>query len=231
MGHHATLAADPGEPMNISTSAIAYAQTAPAPAEPYSGGEYYALLPVTEFSRLDAVPTRWKIPSETDCSVFPNRTGFVDIAAVFQQTPRDENVPTWVAAVHRNKRYLWFSLKDPRVLPATVIWMENCGRHQPPWNGRNRCIGLEDVCAYFANGVGESVTPNALNDRGIPTAVALGPDVPTEIRYIQGAVPVPRGFERVEEVRFSDRAAVFLSTGGASVEVPVRARFLFDGTI
>lgn len=228
LGHHATLAADPESPLKISTSPIEFGRTAAAPAEPYSAGEYFALLPETEFSRLESVPTRWKNQPETDCSIFPNRDGFVDIAAVFQRRPKPSE-PTWVAAVNQNKRYLWFSLKDPAVLPATVIWMENCGRHQSPWCGRNRCIGLEEVCSYFADGVADSVQRNVLNDRGIPTAVALRPDVPTNIRYIQGAISIPSGFDRVKEVQFDEDSAVFHAAGGGSVTVPVRVQYLFDG--
>ena len=57
--------------------------------------------------------------------------------------------------------FLWFSLKDPAVLPMTMLWMENHGRHFPPWNGRNCCLGLEDLCGYFAGGYAPSVRAKA----------------------------------------------------------------------
>ncbi len=226
LGHHATLAADPDAPLKITTSPIRFGMTAPGPEEPYGGGEYSALLPASEFSSLESVPTRWKNIPDTDCSIFPAREGFVDIMAVFQRHP-ESGEPTWVAAVSRNARFLWFSLKDPTVLPTTVLWMENLGRHQPPWNGRNRCIGLEDVCGYFAQGLAESVETNALSERGIPTVIELTPDRKREIRYIQGAAPIPEGFGSVASATFKDDRVVFSSPEGATVDVPVRWSYLF----
>ena len=103
--------------------------TAPKFAEYTMGGEYYALVGLSEFESLNAVPTVCRRHPTADVSRFPRRRGFVDILAVFQQITAE---PAWTAAVFGAEGYLWFSLKDPRVLPATVFWMENHGRHQSP---------------------------------------------------------------------------------------------------
>ena len=144
-GHHATL--DGSRNLLISTSPIQFGLTDPGADRPYSGGEYYALLGGEYFSSLQEVPTRWKDAPAADCSRFPGRKGFVDIIQVYQQP----GAFGWNAAVCREEGFMWYALKDVRVLPSTVLWMENFGRHQAPWNGRNCCIGIEDVCSYLAS--------------------------------------------------------------------------------
>ena len=104
-------------------------------------------------------------------------------------------------------------------------------RHGFPWNGRNNCLGLEDVTAYFAEGLQASVQPNELTKQGIPTAIVLKPDQPTAIHYLQGAVPIPANFDAVERVEFSSGLAVFHAVSGASVRVPVEHQFVFHGRL
>jgi hypothetical protein len=115
------------------------------------------------------------------------------------------------------------------VLPATVFWIENRGRHGLPWNGRNSCLGLEDVCAYFAEGLVPSTTPNLLSKQGIRTAVDLDETRPTEIRYAQGAARVPVGFDRVKSIDFSKPEQITLAAqSGATVTVRVRHEFVLS---
>jgi len=33
------------------------------------------------------------------------------------------------------------------------MWIENHNRHESPWNRRNLCLGLEDVCCYLNEGM------------------------------------------------------------------------------
>jgi hypothetical protein len=75
--------------------------------------------------------------------------------------------PAWVAATNAEAGYVWFSLKDPAVLRTTVFWIENHGRHGHPWNGRNNCLGLEDVTAHFADGLAASTRDNVLTKEGV----------------------------------------------------------------
>jgi hypothetical protein len=228
LGHHATLAVPETEDaIRLSTSPIKFGMTAPMPEENHLDGEYYALQPEQKFETLNKVPTRWKEPAIDDCSSFPRRKGFVDIISVFNQPSSD--VPAWTTAAIPSLGYLWFSLKKPDILPSTVMWMENHGRHGSPWNGRNCCIGLEDVCGYFANGLEDSAGENILNSQGIKTAIELHPEVPTEIKYIQGAVKIPSEFDRVKSVEFDDGTISFISANSLSVEAEVDWDYLFRG--
>jgi hypothetical protein len=97
----------------------------------------------------------------------------------------------------------------------------------PPWSGRNRCIGLEDVCSYLAEGLAPSAERNPVSERGIPTVIELSSKKQTVINYIQGAVKIPESFDRVADVRFEEGKAVFTAASGESVETGVDWQFLF----
>ena len=159
---------------------------------------------------------------------FPARLGFTDLLGVF---PKAGKTPAWTTATNREEGYMWFSLKDASVLPATLFWISNRGRHSLPWNGRNRCLGLEDVCGYFAEGLADSVRRNPLNAAGIPTSVRLSPKSPTSVHYIQGVVGVPRGFDCARAATFAPGEVTFTSVTGKKVTVPVRWEFLATGEL
>ena len=121
---------------------------------------------------------------------------------------------------------MWFSLRDPQKLPMTAFWLENHGRHSFPWNGRNQCLGLEDICGYFADGLAASVNENTLSNQRIATAITCSDATPTDIRSIQGAVSVPATFDRVEEIGFGNNEITLRSESGQSVNVPLNYKFV-----
>jgi hypothetical protein len=229
LGHHQTLeGGDVPQRLLVSTSALRFGRVQSRDAAHYAGGEYYSLEPEARFDDLGAVPTLWLDQPNTDCSAFPNRYGFVDILTVVN----DPTVtPAWTAAVDTQARALWFSLKDPAVLPATVFWMENHGRHQSPWLGRNCCIGLEDICGHLADGVAASVEENDLSRDGVPTAIDLSAHDPLVVNVIQGAVRVPEGFGRVASVELRDGKAVFADAAGRTAETAVDHEFIRTGWV
>jgi hypothetical protein len=107
--------------------------------------------------------------------------------------------------------------------------MCNRGRHGSPWNGRNVCLGIEDVSAFFADGIAASNEPNFLTEQGIPTAVTLNPKRPTVVNYIQGAVRIPKGFDRVRTVLFQEQQISLVAYSGKIVVVPLNWKFIFTG--
>ena len=222
LGHHATLGVHNG-PLSIATGPIRFGYTNPYGAGVTADREYYSLASGARFSSLRDVPTIWKDPDRTDCSVFPAREGFVDILQVFQK-PTDD--PGWVAAACAESGYLWYALKDMTVLPSTVFWMENRGRHASPWNGRNACIGLEDVCGLFADGLPASAAPNLLTELGVPTFQTLSGAAPFVVSYIEGVVRIPDRFDAVASARFADRTVTFVSESGIEVTATVRHDFV-----
>jgi hypothetical protein len=230
LGHHATLAGgDQPDALLLSTSPVQFGRVSPRPANTFeSGGEYNALLAGADFRSLDRVPTIWKEMPFDSCASFPRRRGFCDIVQVYN---KQASGPAWVTAVNPSEGWLWFALKDPMVLPSTLFWMENYGRHSDPWKGRNCCVGLEDVCAYFAMGLAASVKKNELNEKGIPTAHKLSPARPTAVNCIQGMTRIPKGFGRVKTARFQKGSVTFTGESGKTAAAAVDHGFLFTGAI
>ena len=226
-GHHACLAM-PEQPGTVllSTSPIQFGMTCPGQFSDPAAAEYQDLASAARFTSLAKVPRARTGAPAADCSVFPQPKGFDDLLAVFNKTAP---TPAWCAAVNTADGYLWFSLKDPDVLPATALWMSHGGRHGEPWNGRNRCLGVEDCCAFFAEGLAESVKANVLTRAGIKTALSLSEKKPTAVNYIQGVVKIPGGFGRVADVALADGEAAFLDADGRTVTAPVNADFLKTG--
>ncbi len=224
-GHHAILRTDgPEGSLLVSTSKFDIGRTYPFPSSNPAGGEYQSVAVNAAFRSLARVPTIFKDQPPCDCSAFPARGGFCDLIQQFERPVRGKRAPSWVAAVNTAENWLWFAFKDPSVMPGRMFWMENRGRHQKPWNGRNSCLGIEDGCMYLAGGIAGSCNPNPISRAGIPTALKF----PAEIRYIQGAVRVPTDFGRVAKVDFVPGAAIFHSKSGAKVTAPVNHEFLFE---
>ncbi|TVQ27796.1 MAG: hypothetical protein EA383_01840 [Spirochaetaceae bacterium] len=223
LGHHATLHGGSGGAIwRIYTAPFDYGATDPSFVEPAAGGEYHALEPGVSFDSLDSIPTRWKGVADADGSRFPARRGFIDLYAVYRTPPDEpEKRIAWSAAYNRDEHYLWFSVKDASVLPATVFWVENGGRHQAPWDGRNSCIGIEETCTYFAAGRRESVDDNDVSRRGIPTAVSLDADRRTVIRTVQGVLEIPEEPDSVEFLTDAEGMLVCRVNGGAMLPTGV----------
>lgn len=233
LGHHAIL--DPKEEsggLRISTSPFGFGVSRRFPELHNEGGEYASIASETLFDDLRNVPTIWKEPAHTDCTVFPARPGYCDIIQIFADRSKSEmERPAWIAAVAPGERYVWFTLKNRAELPATVFWMENRGRHAEPWNGRTCCIGLEDVFAYAAEGLAPSAADNLAKQNGYPTTVELSPNEPATVRYIQGVAEVPDGFDRVADIDIGEKAIELRAVSGDRVSVPVRPGFVFDGQV
>ena len=231
IGHHATLAVPEKEgSVRVATSAFAFGMTCPVLFSDPQKRQYQSFAIGKEFNDLRNVPLLWKEPDVADATTFPARTGFTDLLAICCK-PVWSGTPAWTTASVQRDGYLWFSLKDPGMLPTTVFWISNRGRHNPPWNGRNRCLGLEDVCGFFAEGLKVSCEPNVLTRKGIPTAVELSPDHPTIVNYIQGIVKIPEGFENVRSAKFEPGKVTFVSITGKQVSATVNWEFLKTGTL
>jgi len=229
LAHHAILAMpEEQESVLVSTSPYRFGMTNPTPTSNPPAGEYQAVAVGKRFKSLQAVPSIFAEPKTTDCTRFPTRKGFTDLAAVVHTK---DVCPAWTTAVFTTEGFLWFALKDPAVLPLTVLWMSNHGRHMSPWNGRNACLGLEDVCGLLAEGLVPSLRANPLKKAGVPTTIRLSARKPTAVNYIQGVVKVPRGFGKVKDVQFAPGKATFISAARKKVAARVRHEFLITGTL
>jgi hypothetical protein len=232
LGHHATLAMpDQIETVRLAASPFRFGMTYPGTFSDPKQREYQSLLPNSKWTSLEKVPVAWKGEADADLTKLPARQGFADLIQLVNEPWEKTNGPAWMTATFTDSNYVWFSLKDPAVLSTTVFWIENHGRHGHPWNGRNNCLGLEDVTAHFADGLKASMEDNILSKEGVPTAVELKSDKPTTVNYIQGVVKVPEGFEMVKTLEFSPGQVTFVSTAGKKVTAPVRHEFLKTGNL
>lgn len=223
IGHHAMLKFPdtPGSGV-ISTSRLVHAQVFPDNFESPENRGYQSLRPGATFRSLDRVPTR--DGAHTDVSCYPARRGFEDLVML----TADPALPfAWTAVTFPHERYAWFALRDPRILRHTILWISNGGRHYPPWNGRHVSVmGLEDTTSYFHYGLAESVKPNALNRRGIPTSVTLDPKKPTAVPYIVGVVEIPAGFDRVMDIRPAKDGIEVVAASGKRARCALDLEFL-----
>ena len=222
-GHHATLAM-PDEPgvFRVSTSPIEFGMTNPSRFSDPAKREYQALAIAAPFTDLAHVSLLEKGTGDADLTRLPARQGYADLVQVVNK----QDATAWTCATRTDEGWLWYALKDPKVLRSTLFWIENRGRHGSPWNGRNNCLGLEDVTSFFADGLAASAGANLLTRRGVPTAIEFTADKPTEIRYIQGVTRVPEGFGKVVAAEYAPGSVTFVAEGGERVTVPVRHEFL-----
>ena len=227
-GHHATLAMPDTEgAFKISHSPIRFGLTNPTQFSNPANGEYQQLAIGARFSDLSAVPSIFKGAPDVDCSRLPQRKGYADLLMIFPANTGGK--PAWLTAVRADEGWMWFSLKDPMVQTATVFWLENHGRHRLPWFGRNNCVGLEDVTAFFADGLKPSAEANLLSREGIKTAHDIRGGL--TVNYIQGVARLPEGYTETARVEFTRGVATFVSSKGHRVAVPVRHEFLQTGEL
>ena len=222
-GHHATLKF-PDRPGagRLSTSACVHRQVYVEPTELPEKQGYSLLKPGAIFRDLRAVPT---ITGElADLSRYPARRGFEDIA-ILVADPQLEFA--WSAVAFPEEGYVWFTLRDPRVLPATLLWMSNGGRYSAPWNGRHvNVMGVEDITGFFHTGLAGSARPNALSKRGLITCHQMRANRPFAVRYIMAVAAIPRRFERVKDITIASNKVTLIGEHGVHVSTLLNAAFL-----
>jgi len=227
VGHHATLQCpqEPGAGI-IDMTQPATGFTPPAPIEDSSMGGYSLLQTGREISDRTKVPC---FDGDTaNLTRYPTRKGYEDVVLFISDTSKEF---VFTAASFPGEGYLYFQLKDPQVLPQTLFWMSNGGRHYSPWNGRlSGVLGMEEIAAFFHYGIKESVEPNFVQERGFRPFVEFSKDQPSSIRVIMGAVPIADDFAGVEDITKSgDGEVTILGKGGESISVPCDSDFLFAG--
>jgi hypothetical protein len=224
-GHHAMLIFPEAEGSGlISTSRFQRGEVAPLPVERPEHRGYSCLKPARTFSSLAKVPLA--NGGFTDLSVYPARRGFEDIVLL----QGDDRQPfAWRAVTFPAEGYVWFALKDPRVLRQTIFWLSNGGRHYAPWNGRHvNVLGLEEVTSYFHYGLTESAAKNPLAARGCPTCHLFSQETPLTVNYIMAVAPIPKGFDRVAKIvpAANGQSVRLVSRSQQPIHVPLDLNFL-----
>ena len=195
-GYHATLDFSQTGAGRLGLSRILFGRTQPANFESAAQGGYTSLRAATVFRRLSRVPRSdggW-----TDLTHYPVESGYENLVLLAS----DPDLPlAWTTVTFAGERFVWFSIKCPRELSCTLLWLSNGGRHYAPWNGRHRArLGLEEVTA-LPEGLAEAARPNVFSRRGVAVSRRFDARRTYAVRSAAGVCVVPRGFDRVTRLR------------------------------
>lgn len=206
----------------ISTSPFRRGQVVPTAWEQPEAKGYSWLKPGAVFTSLKRVPAR--DGGTVDLSRYPARRGYEELV----QLVSDDRLPfAWSAVTLPREGYVFFTVKNPRVLRETVLWFSNGGRHYPPWNGRHvNVLGVEDVTAYFHLGLAASARANPLSRGGAATAVTLSPRRPLRVAHILAVAAIPRDFDEMVSLRPHRGGVSLTSRSGRTVRVPLDLDFV-----
>ncbi|MHC4250827.1 MAG: hypothetical protein ACYS9X_17005, partial [Planctomycetota bacterium] len=121
LGHHSMLAVPEEEgSLRVAVSEFELGMTSPTLFSNPEHGAYQSLAVNERFTDLTNVPVMAKGQPAADCTSYPERVGHQDLLQIFRKPSAD---PAWTTATCQKKGYLWFSLKDASVLPATIFWI------------------------------------------------------------------------------------------------------------
>ena len=222
VGHHPTLIfpEEVGSGI-IDFSPIKKAFTTPVPTENPENRGYSRLNPGIEITDLKKIPA---IDGSTmDITKYPTPFGYEDIVLLIND---DSRRFSYSAVTIPSKGYLYFQLKNPRVLSKTLLWMSNGGRHYPPWNGRVRAVmGIEEITAYYHYGIRQSIEKNHLQELGVNTYLDINED--TKIKLIIGLIPIKEDFKGVKDIQEKDENTItIMGKNGEVIDVPCDITFL-----
>jgi len=206
----------------ITTSAFKRGYVVPESWETPENKGYSYLKTGASFSSLQRVPAAGG--GTVDLTSFPARRGYEELIELIS----DARQPfAWSAAAIPSEGWVFFQIKNPRVLRETVLWFSNGGRHFPPWNGRHvNVAGIEEVTAYFHLGLAESARPNLLTRAGAPTVVPMHPDRPLRVAHILGLAAIPRTFDAVKSIVPAKGGVTLVSRSGRRVFAPLDLDFV-----
>jgi hypothetical protein len=136
-----------------------------------------------------------------DLTRYPFRAGHEDFVMA---TEAAGSRLGWTAVVRLGFGELYLSLRNPSLLPHTMLWHSDGGRDYAPWSGRHRaCLGVE-----------EGHAPHMLGEAG---GLPLGGTL--EIRHAIGCIAWPRE-TRVTEVAARDGQLIISGQDGTRRAMP-----------
>ncbi len=125
----------------------------------------------------------------------------------------------WSAVVRREEEDIVFVLKNPAILPVTMLWHSNGGRDYQPWDSRHRgVLGIEDARAAGTSGLNAAAKPNPVSAYGVPTYFNLGTRI--RIPHVIGAIPHPSGWVRITSIETGEGSLILTSQSGETIALP-----------
>ena len=197
---------------------------------------------LTHARPLDPGRNRLARQSEsTDLARFPSAEGDpLDLGDVPIGTRHEDfvtlieapgNALGWSAVLREAEDDIVFVLKDPRVLPVTMIWHSNGGRDYAPWNGRHTgVLGIEDGCTAGSDGHAASLADNPVARHGVPTALPLAPGRTHRIAHVIGVLPRPAGWRAIRDITLDGETLTLIEADGDSRNLPFQASFFSESS-
>lgn len=201
----------------MSYSPKRLAQTPARPLEPGGGWLSYP----AESADLTAFPGS---AGPADLTRYPQVRGHEDFISLIEAPGARLG---WTVVIREAEDDLILFLKDPAVLPVTMLWFSNGGRAYSPWNGRHTgVLGIEDGCAAGGLDLASSATANPVALSGVATVLDLEPGRRHRIRHVIGAVPRPEGWQRVRDIQIDGASLLLTEAGGDRLVLPYRRGFI-----
>lgn len=197
--------------------------TAPAPIDIPENKGYSLLKPGVEFSDETKVPTVYG--NTVDLTRYPIPRGYEDVVMYISDQDKDF---TFTALSEPKRGFLYFQLKDPKVLASTLLWMPNNGRYSEPMNGRViGVIAMEEVTGNFFYGRTESVESNPISDAGHRTYGEFSSGTDTNVKLISGTIPIEPSFQGVKDIVAKDSKTIsIIGKRGEKIDVFCSIDFL-----
>jgi hypothetical protein len=170
-----------------------------------------------------------KFPSvdgeDVDLRHYPSETGHEDFITLVEA---DGARFGWTAVTRFAEDDIVLFIKDPRVMPVTMMWQSNGGRDYAPWSDRHTgVLGIEDGCCAGIATLDEASGDNPIAREGVATTLTLRPDLRTEVRHAIAVVPRPSDWSGVAQVVPSKSGLTLTSEEGDELDVPFDLGF-FD---
>ena len=221
VAHHAMIHVPGGARLSFSKKDFGATPATPQESDPARGRSI--LAHPQRFVGLSAL--KLADGRTVDARTYPFASDHEDFLTLFDPP---EVAIGWSAALAKADGFLFFAVKDARMLPQTSLWMSNGGRSYAPWLSRHRAVlGIEESCTHFGDGHRLSAAPNDLTRAGYRTAVTLSPEKPTVVRYALGAIPADLSWTEVADIAVGAGRLTITDVSGASETVPFHSAF-FD---
>lgn len=133
----------------------------------------------------------------------------------------------WSAVIREDEDDIVFFIKDPSVLPVTMLWFSNGGRDHAPWNGRVVGVtGLEDGCCPGPAGEAAAAAANPVAAEGVATGLTLAAGRCHIVRHAMGALPRPEGWSAIADISIEGDRLAISDNAGRRIALSWRRDFL-----
>ncbi|MEJ6394490.1 hypothetical protein V8J82_14580 [Gymnodinialimonas sp. 2305UL16-5] len=124
----------------------------------------------------------------------------------------------WTCVMRNAEDEVILVLKDPVMMPVTMLWVSNGARDFVPWNGRHTgVLGIEDGRALGCQGLAAATRDNVLTAMDVPTTLELSNT--HVIRHAMVSLPRPSGWSELASVTLSGATLILHEARGGEMSV------------